>query len=119
MFGKCNLMGWLFLLAAAALTGCSRSAAREEAPKKVYEGTAKKVEYHLDGGQTVIVDDNGERHPLEGFPMMFTGKIEVSESAHEGERQYGVEILPLTEQEKVAATPPAATSPSAPASEYE
>ena len=100
--------------AAAFLFGCSGSAGHEEAAKPLYEGTAKKVEYDLGEGKTVVIDDKGQRHAVEGYPMMFKGNIKLSEGGH----GYQIEILSLADSSAQPA-PDAGAAPSAPAGEYE
>jgi hypothetical protein len=101
-------------VAAAALTGCSGSAGHEESAKPVYQGTVEQIQYDLGEGKTVMIDDQGKRHTIDGYPMLFHGKIKLSEGGHGG---YEVEVLSLAQASAEAA--PAAEVPAAPASEYE
>lgn len=94
--------------------GCSGSAGHGESPKPIYQGTADQIQYDLGEGRTVVIDDQGKRHSIEGYPMLFHGEIKLSESGHEG---FEVEVLSLTQASAQAA--PAAETPTAPASEYE
>lgn len=105
---------WILCAAAALLFGCSGSAKPEETAKLLYDGTAMKVEYGLSDGKTVVIDQKGERHAIEGFPMMFKGKIKLSSGGEEG---YEIEILPPSDSTAEAA--PAAEKPAASSSEYE
>lgn len=101
----------------ALLAGCSGSARHEEAAKPLYEGTVKKVEYDLAGGKTLLIDDKGQAHDVEGYPAMFKGKLKLSPGGEEG---YEIEILSLVDQSAEGA--PAAGAPekpAAPSSEYE
>ncbi len=105
---------WILCATAAFLSGCSGSASNEKPAKLLYEGPVKKVEYGLADGKTMVLNDKGEQHAIEGFPMMFKGKIKLSKGAEEG---YEIEILSLADSAAEAA--PAAEKPAAPAGEYE
>jgi len=101
----------------AFLAGCSGSGKHQETAKPLYEGTAKKVEYDLASGKTVVIDDKGQQHAIDGYPAMFKGRIKLLPG---GETGYELEILSLVDQ-TAEATPAAgaAEKPAAPSSEYE
>jgi hypothetical protein len=109
----------LFLCATACLlSGCSGSNDHEHPAKLLYEGTARKVEYDLTEGKTTVIDDKGKSHAIEGYPMMFKGKIKLTT----GDHGYDIVILSLAEPAAPAAegtTNAPASTPAAIGNEYE
>lgn len=108
----------LFLAIPLLAAGCSKAASEHGADSNVlYEGGVETAEYHLTGGKTVVIDNHGEPHDIEGFPMLFRKPVEV---ASEGIDEFRIEIIrPTAEEMPADAQPPAPEPASEQANPYE
>ncbi|MBV9464427.1 MAG: hypothetical protein JO317_09380 [Verrucomicrobiae bacterium] len=97
MAGNLKTLGFL-AVASLSLAGCC-ARCDDERSGAVYSGQARRVEYHLDEGKTVVFDDQDRPHEIEGFPALYRGKIHV-DRARGGEEGYEVTLLesPATQQ---------------------
>jgi hypothetical protein len=64
------------------LSGCGGSHGHQG--KLIFKGQVQKVEYHLLDGYTTLIDAEGKKIRLKGYPGIPTAEVEIYEDSHHG-----------------------------------